>query len=82
MLELSLPALRTTPLDRETILRVERLQNVAFPIVAESFDRIRAIDRVLIRPGRPGIDFSGPDVYFSAGLEVGAVCGTRINALD
>ena len=82
LLGLRLPASRTTPLDPEAILRVERVQKVAFPLVAESFDRTRAIDRILIRPGRPGIDFSGPDVYFSAGLEVGAVCGTHINALD
>ncbi len=82
VLALSLPASRATSLDLDTVLRIERVQKVAAPLVAESGDRLRAIDRVLIRPGEPGIDFDGPDAYFSAGLPEGAVCGMRINALD
>ncbi len=82
VLTVDLPSSRATSLDPQTVLRVERVQNVAAPLVAESSDRLRAIDRVLIRPGVPGIDFDGPDVYFSAGLPEGAVCGSHVNALD
>jgi hypothetical protein len=82
VLALQIPPSRATALDPDTVLRVDRVQNVAAPLAAESSDRLRAIDRVLIRPGVPGIDFDGPDVYFSAGLPEGAVCGTKINALD
>ncbi len=82
VLAVETPASRATALDPGTVLRVDRTQNVAAPLVAESADALRAIDRVLIRPGEPGIDFDGPDVYFSAGLPEAAVCGTNINALD
>lgn len=82
VLAVELPASRTAALDPAAVLRVERVQNVAAPLVAENSDRLRAIDRVLIRPGIPGIDFDGPDVYFSAGLPEAAVCGTNVNAID
>ncbi len=82
VLALSLPASRTTALDPDSVLRVERVQAVAAPLVADAGDRLRGIDSVLIRPGEPGIDFDGPDAYFSAGLPEGAVCGTRIMALE
>lgn len=81
VLDLGLPASRSTAIDPETALRVDRLQKVAAPLVDDASDRLRAIDRVLIRPGTPGLDFDGPDVYFSAGLPEAAVCGTRVNAL-
>ena len=82
VLALSLPASRATALDPDSVLRVERVQAVAAPLVADAGDRLRGIDSVLIRPGEPGIDFDGPDAYFSAGLPEGAVCGTRIKALQ
>lgn len=82
VLALSLPGSRATSLDPASVLRVERLLVVAPPLVSDASDRPRAIDRVLIRPGVPGLDFDGPDAYFSAGLPEGAVCGTRINAVE
>ncbi len=81
-LAVAVPASRAAPLDPGSVLQTVRVQNVAAPLVAESADRLRAIDRVLIRPGVPGIDFEGPDVYFSAGLPEGAVCGTRVDAIE
>jgi hypothetical protein len=80
VLSLQLPALRTTALDPATAVTIDRLQAVADPLVDDARGRIRAIDRVIIRPGIPGLDFFGPDVYFTAGLPEGAVCGTRIEA--
>ena len=82
VLALEVPASRAMALDPDTVLRVDRVQNAAAPLVAESSDELRAISRVLIRPGEPGIDFDGPDVYFSAGLPEAAVCGTNVNSID
>ena len=81
VLDLALPAARTTLLDPGSVLRVDRVQAVAAAIADGSTGRLRAIDRVRLRPGRPGIDWSGPDAYFTAGLPEGAVCGARIDAL-
>lgn len=80
VLRLHPPPLRTTPLDPQSAVTLDRLQAVAAPLVDDATGRIRAIDRVLIRPGISGTDFSGPDVYFTAGLPEGAVCGVRIEA--
>lgn len=81
VLDLNLPSSRSAPLDPTTLLVVDRVEEPVSPLVATATGLTRAIDRVLIRAGRPGIDFSGPDVYFTAGLEEGAVCGLRIHAL-
>ncbi|MAG32322.1 MAG: hypothetical protein CL908_15685 [Deltaproteobacteria bacterium] len=81
VLSLSLPASRTASLDPLSLIAIERVQNVAAPIVDDATGQLRAIDRALIRPGTPGLDFSGPDVYFTAGLPEGAVCGVRVDAL-
>jgi hypothetical protein len=81
VLDIDVPPSRSTPIDSTTLLSVMRVEDVASPIVDTATGFTRAIDRVLIRRGRPGIDFTGPDVYFTAGLPEGAVCGVRINAL-
>ena len=78
-LDLALPSMRSTPIDPTTVLRVSRVVNAAEPIVDDATG-IRAIDRLLIRPGTPGIDFQGPDVHFTTGLPRGATCGIRIDA--
>ena len=80
VLSLKLPPLRTPALDPTTVIEIDRLQAVAAPLVDDATGRIRAIDRVVIRRGIPGMDFTGPDVYFTAGLPEGAVCGVRIQA--
>ncbi len=80
VLRLNLPTDRATPLDPATTVTVERLQAVAAPLVDDATGLVRAIDRVLIRPGRAGVDFEGPDVHFTAGLPEGAVCGVRIQS--
>ncbi len=80
VLDVNVPASRSTPLDPTRVLSVDRTEPVVAPLVDDATGLIRAIDRVLIRPGRAGIDFTGPDVYYTAGLPEGAVCGVRINA--
>jgi DNA-binding beta-propeller fold protein YncE len=81
VLDIEVPPSRTTPIDAGTLLSIARVEEVASPILDTATGLTRAIDRVLIRAGRPGVDFTGPDVYFTAGLPEGAVCGVRINAL-
>ena len=78
VLDLDLPGSRTTPLDPLTVLQLNRVLNVTAPLVASASGQQRAIERVLIRPGTPGIDFTGPDVHFTLGLTEGAVCGVQI----
>ena len=80
VLRLQPPADRRTPLDPQDAVTVERVRAVAAPLVDDATGLIRAIDRVLIRPGTPGVDFQGPNVHFTAGLPEGAVCGVRIEA--
>ena len=77
-LNLTLPALRTTPLDPSTVLQLDRAIEVVAPLVPTASGEIRAPSDVRIRPGVPGVDFSGPDVHFTTGLPEGAVCGARI----
>jgi len=78
VLSIQTPLLRTTPLDPATAVVVDRLQVVAAALVNDAIGETRAIDGVRIRPGRPGIDFTGPDVYFTAGLPEGGVCGAFV----
>lgn len=39
-----------------------------------------APSQISVRPGEPGIDYLGPDVFFTVGLPVGLLCGQRIDA--
>ena len=80
VLDLELPAARTTPIDRARVLRVNRVLNVAAPLIPSATGLPRAIERILIRPGTPGVDFQGPDVHYTLGLTEGAVCGVRIES--
>jgi DNA-binding beta-propeller fold protein YncE len=65
------------PGDRFQLLRVEP---VLAPVKPESIDELRAPSLIRVRPGRPGVDFTTPDVYFVAGEPEGAVCGVRIDS--
>jgi len=79
--DLSLPASRMAPLDPGGFLSLNRIIVAAAPILPTATGEIRAIDRVTIRSGTPVVDFSGPDVHFTAGLPEGAVCGIRVDAI-
>lgn len=79
VLDLALPVSRATPLDPNLVLTVDRVINAADPIV-DTATEIRALGRIVIRPGTPGIDFNGPNVHFTAGIPKGALCGIRIEA--
>lgn len=77
-LALALPAARTTPIDPDRALVVERSIAAFAPVLPSTTGEVRAIDAIRIRPGTPGVDFSGPDVHVTAGLPEGAVCGLRV----
>jgi hypothetical protein len=80
VLDLELPASRNTAIDPSSVLRLDRVIDATDPII-DTATEIRAIGRIVIRPGTAGIDFNGPDVHFTAGIPKGAVCGIRIDAL-
>jgi hypothetical protein len=54
---------------------------IAAPLDASSLGLARAPGAVRVRPGRPGADFRGPDVFFTIGIPEGALCGVRIDSL-
>lgn len=77
-LELSLPGARTDTIDPFSVLHSPELLVVAAPFDANG--ETRDIDRVLLRDGVPGIDFTGPDLHYIAGQESGAACAFRVDA--
>jgi hypothetical protein len=67
------------PISRERFT-VGQQQPALAPLVPASLDRLRAPGLIRVRPGRPGSDFTSPDVYLVAGLPEGELCGLRINS--
>lgn len=57
-----------------------RSENILAPLTVDSLSLLRAPGKVMVRSGIPGVDYSGPDVFFLAGLPEGAVCGIRIDS--
>ncbi len=72
----SAPAI-PVPQDR---FQVGRSVNILAPLTVDSLSLLRAPAKIMVRPGIPGVDYSGPDVYFLAGLPEGAVCGIRMES--
>lgn len=50
------------------------------PLVADTLGRPRDPGKVRVRPGRPGVDYTGPDVFVSVNQPEGSVCGVRIES--
>lgn len=65
------------PANRFELLRIEPL---LAPLTPESIDELRAPAHVEVRPGRPGVDYDGPDVFLVAGEPEGTICGIRIES--
>ena len=53
-------------------------ENVAAPL-GTAGERV-APGEVEVRPGEPGVDYSGPDVFFLLGQPEGLLCGVRIDS--
>lgn len=47
---------------------------------ADTLGTVRDLGFLRVRPGRPGVDFDGPDVFFTVNQPLGAVCAIRIES--
>ncbi len=53
---------------------------ITAPLTTASLGLSRAPGAVRVRPGRPGVDYRGPDVLFLVSLPEGQLCGVRIDS--
>jgi hypothetical protein len=65
------------PAERFSLLSSEAL---VFPIRPETLGRPRALASLAIRPGVPGVDFDGPDLFFLVGQPEGLFCAARLES--
>lgn len=77
VVELDLDEPFELPLQPERF-RVQRSIDVLAPKVAEHLGDATSPSMIRVRPGRPGIDFTGPDVFFIANEPDGQFCGLEI----
>jgi len=59
--------------------RFEGQVAVTAPVTASAVGEPRALGTVRVRPGAPGVAYSGPDVYVTVGQD-GLLCGLRVEA--
>jgi DNA-binding beta-propeller fold protein YncE len=59
---------------------LNRVEPTFAPNVPESLTQLRTPGIVRVRPGLPGVDYTGPDVFVVVGQPDGAVCGIRIES--
>lgn len=53
---------------------------ITSPLRPDTIGEPRQPGTVRVRPGRPGIDFTGPDVFFSVGTPEGLLCGLSLES--
>ena len=56
----------------------------AFRAVTEPFTAVTGLhgpSQISVRPGEPGVDFVGPDVFFTVDLPEGQLCGWSVDSL-
>jgi len=63
--------------DRFTLVDV---QGIVAPIRTDTLGLARAPGAVRVRPGQPGVDFAGPDVFVLVGEPEGMLCGIRVES--
>jgi hypothetical protein len=59
---------------------VQQSLAITAPLNTASLGLSRAPGAVRVRAGRPGVDYSGPDVLFFVSLPEGQLCGVRIDS--
>jgi hypothetical protein len=59
---------------------VQQSLAITAPLNTASLGLSRAPGAVRVRAGRPGVDYSGPDVLFLVSLPEGQLCGVRIDS--
>lgn len=50
------------------------------PVRTDTLGRLRRPSSLRVRPGVPGVDYVGPDVFFTIGEPEGFLCGVRIDS--
>ncbi len=60
--------------------RFQQLDGLVSPVSAASVGEPRALGSLRVRPGRPGIDYSGPDVFVIVGVPEGLLCAIRVES--
>ena len=50
------------------------------PVRIDTLGRLRRPSSLRVRPGVPGVDYAGPDVFFMLGEPEGFLCGVRIDS--
>ena len=61
-------------------IRVTDVFPVTAPLRADTDGQFRRPSSLKVRPGRPGIDYVGPDVFFLIGDPEGTLCGIRLDS--
>lgn len=56
------------------------LSNATAPLREDTLADPRGPGSLAVRPGIPGVDYAGPDVFFTIGEPEGVLCGVRIDA--
>jgi len=59
---------------------LQQVEPLLAPLGPASLDELRSPSAIAVRPGVPGLDYQGPDVYFIGGLPEGEVCGVRVDS--
>lgn len=68
------------PVPRDEHFAVLAQSNVVAPVGATGLGQPRALGSIAVRPGVPGIDYRGPDVFVLAGDPEGLLCALRIDS--
>jgi hypothetical protein len=61
-------------------LALARVENIVAPKTAVSVGELQEPGMVRVRSGTPGVDYTGPDVFFVVGQPEGQLCGVRIES--
>lgn len=69
------------PVPRDAHFVVLGQSHVAAPVGASGLGQPRALGAIAVRPGVPGIDFRGPDVFVLLGDPGGLLCALRVDSL-
>lgn len=63
-----------------TRIRFDVLSAATAPLREDTVAEPRSPGSLAVRPGEPGVDYAGPDVFFTIGDPEGYLCGVRIDA--
>jgi hypothetical protein len=62
-------------------IRVASLSPLTAPVRSDTLGQLRRPASLRVRPGRPGLDYVGPDLFFTIGEPApGYLCGVRIDS--